>query len=145
MNNLANLYHAQGKWAEGEALQLEAFEVKRRILGPEHRDTLISMGNLANTYATEGKYIQAEPLFKRALEVQLRLLGPEHLDTLYTLSVLALMYQRQGKYALAETHATELLARSRHAWARSTRTQWDRPPTSRWRTSRKASSSMLDR
>ena len=85
MNNLANGYQSDGKFAQAEALHSQALEAQRRVLGPEHPDTLKSMGNLANVYEDEGKYLQAEALYSQTLELQRRVLGPEpvsytHLD-----------------------------------------------------------------
>ena len=40
----------------------KVLEVRRRVLGEEHPDTLISMNNLAVLYRDQGKYAQAEPL-----------------------------------------------------------------------------------
>jgi hypothetical protein len=39
----------------------------RRVIGPEHDDTLGAMDNLAIAYTGEGKYEQAEALFRRSL------------------------------------------------------------------------------
>ena len=77
-------------------------EIQRRVLGPDHPDTLLSMGSLADTYAEQAKYAQAEPLFVQTLEISRLVLGPEHTRTLGFLSDFATLYQRQGNYALAE-------------------------------------------
>jgi len=47
MNDLADLYRSQGKYALAEPLLSKALEVRRRVLGPEHPDTLLVMSNLA--------------------------------------------------------------------------------------------------
>jgi non-specific serine/threonine protein kinase/serine/threonine-protein kinase len=90
------------KYALAEELNARALEIKRRVLGPEHPDTLKSMGNLANVYTYEGKDAQAEELFNQTLEIQKRVLGPEHPDTLRTMANLAGVYAHEGKYAQAE-------------------------------------------
>lgn len=115
MNNLANVYWSQGNYPQAEALYREAMETQRRVLGPEHPDTLLSMGNLAATYGKEGKDAQAEALFAQTLEISRRVLGPEHTMTLGFLSDLASLHLRQGKYALAETEAKQVLAGRRRA------------------------------
>jgi hypothetical protein len=48
MNNQAVNHYMQGKYGQAEALQSQGLEIKRRVLGPEHPDTLTSMKNLAN-------------------------------------------------------------------------------------------------
>jgi len=55
-------------------LDSQALEIKRRVLGPEHRNTLNSMNNLAIVYWFEGKYAQADTLFSQTLEIQRRVL-----------------------------------------------------------------------
>ena len=50
MNNLANVYDVQGKYAQAETLDSQTLEIQRRVLGPEHPDTLRSMNNLAIVY-----------------------------------------------------------------------------------------------
>lgn len=68
----------EGKYAQAEALNLQTLEIRRRVLGPEHPDTLMSINNLAVVYFDEGKYAQAEALFSQTLEIMRRVLGPEH-------------------------------------------------------------------
>jgi tetratricopeptide (TPR) repeat protein len=115
MNNLANVYYSQAKYAQAEALFRQALETRRRVLGPEHPSTLNSIFNLALVYRAQGKYADAEALFNSALELERRLLGPEHPTTLNTLAELAILYQRQGKYRSAETHAAQALEGRRHS------------------------------
>jgi eukaryotic-like serine/threonine-protein kinase len=96
--------------------------VRRRVLGPEHPDTLISMNNLALLYREQGRYGQAEPLFTKVLKVRRRVLGPEHPDTLDTINDLAELYREQGKYAQAQLLLREALNSHRksntNSWVR---------------------------
>jgi tetratricopeptide (TPR) repeat protein len=115
MNNLANVYYAQGKYQEAEALYTQTIRVQRRVLGPQHPDTLASTSDLAGAYAAQGKYKEAEALYSQDLEIERRVLGPEHPDLLGTVSNITSMYQREGKYALAETYAIQALAGRRNA------------------------------
>ena len=39
LNNLAELYHTQGKYAEAEPLSKRALVIYEQALGPEHPDT----------------------------------------------------------------------------------------------------------
>ena len=68
MNELAELYCDQGKYAQAEPLYTKVLEVQRRVLGEEHPDTLDTMDNLGALYWNQGKYAQAEPLFTKVLE-----------------------------------------------------------------------------
>ena len=44
MNNLAVAYYFQGKYAQAEALYSQTLEIRRRVLGPEHPNTLTVHG-----------------------------------------------------------------------------------------------------
>ena len=70
MNNLAGLYYDQGKYAQADPLYTTALEVRRRILGDLHPDTLQSMSNMATLYTAQGKYAQAEQLYERTLQIR---------------------------------------------------------------------------
>jgi tetratricopeptide (TPR) repeat protein len=109
MNNLANAYYYEGKYAQAEVLQSQAVEMKRRVKGPEHPSTLYSMNNLALVYRLQGKYEQAEALHSQTLEIQRRVLGPEHPDTLFSMGNLADAYQQHGKYAQAEALQSQVV------------------------------------
>ena len=51
-------------------------DTRRRVLGPEHPQTLVSMLNLADTLTKMGQYEEAENMLKQTLEIQRRVLGP---------------------------------------------------------------------
>ncbi len=102
LNNLAELYRVQGKYADAEPLYLRALAIVEKALGPEHPDVAASLNNLAALYHTQGRYAEAEPLFERSLAIREKVLGPEHPDVATSLNNLAVLYQAQGKYAEAE-------------------------------------------
>ena len=109
MQSLALVYYLEGKYAEAEALFSQTLEMQRRVLGPEHPNTLISMGNLAMDYSAQGKYTQAEALFSQTLEVRRRILGPEHSSTLSSMHNLVNNYLMEGNYAQAEALFSQTL------------------------------------
>ena len=45
--------------AQAEPLYSQNLEIMRRVLGPEHPNTLLCMHNLALVYSEEGKFAQA--------------------------------------------------------------------------------------
>ena len=59
MNNLANSYHALGRYADAVKLHKETLALRKAKLGPEHPDTLSSMNNLAGSYAALGRHAEA--------------------------------------------------------------------------------------
>ena len=56
----------QGKFAEAEPYYREALEKRRRVLGEEHPDTLVSINNMATLLEKQGRLDEAE-LLQRAL------------------------------------------------------------------------------
>jgi non-specific serine/threonine protein kinase/serine/threonine-protein kinase len=109
MANLAATLESGGNYAEAEKLGRETLEARRRVLGPEHPDTLLSMMNLSNTLQSESKYAEAEKLQRETLDIQRRVLGPEHPDTLSSMNNLAYLLQEEGRYAEAEKSYRETL------------------------------------
>jgi hypothetical protein len=76
--------------------------VQRRVLGPEHPNTLVTISNLALSLGGRSKHTEAGQLQRELLDVQRRVLGPEHPDTLTTMGNLASSLSGQGSGAEAE-------------------------------------------
>jgi tetratricopeptide (TPR) repeat protein len=96
---LALVLGSQGKYEAAEEINRRALELKEKVLGKEHLDTLKSMNNLMKS---QGKYEAAEEINRRALELREKVLRKEHPDTLISMNNLALMLNSQGKYEVAE-------------------------------------------
>ena len=111
MNNLASVYDDQGKYAQAEALDSQTLEIQRRVLGPEHPDTLSSMNNLAIVYDCAGKVRAGRgALSARPWRSSAACLGPEHPDTLDVHEQSGQRLRRmQGKYAQAEALYSQTL------------------------------------
>jgi tetratricopeptide (TPR) repeat protein len=69
LNNLAELYQAQGKYSQAEPLYQRSLAIVERAVGPEHPNVATSLNNLARLYQAQGKYSQAEPLYQRSLAI----------------------------------------------------------------------------
>jgi len=78
LNNLAELYRAQGKYADAEPLYQRALRIVEAALGPAHPHVVTSLNNLALLYSTQGKYAEAEPLYQRSFWTLHNSLGPDH-------------------------------------------------------------------
>ncbi len=102
VNNLALLYHAQGRYIEAEPLHRRALAIREKALGPEHPHVALSLNNLAGIYQTQGRFGEAEPLDQRSLTINEKALGPEHPNTTITLNNLAELYRAQGRNEDAE-------------------------------------------
>ena len=99
-NNLANLYWNQGRYDEAEPLYLETLEIRKRVLGDDHPDTLGSMNGLGSLYHRQGRYEEAEPLYLETLEARKRVLGDDHpatTRTLYNLACFEAVFGEESK------------------------------------------------
>jgi tetratricopeptide (TPR) repeat protein len=99
MNNLTLLYRKQGRYAEAEPLYLETLETRKRVLGDDHPDTVVSMNGLAKLYQILGRYDEAEPLYLETLETRKRVLGDDHPHIALTLYNLACFETVRGDQA----------------------------------------------
>jgi TPR repeat protein len=102
LNDLAQLYGAQGQYALAERLCKRALAICERCLGTDHSDVAGYLNNLAMLYAAQDQYAQAEQFYKRSLAIREKAPGPEHPAVATSLTNLAELYAIQGQYAQAE-------------------------------------------
>ena len=102
LNHLIARLHDKGNYHSALMAAQQNLRYAKKVLGPEHPDTLTSLNNLAALYQAQGRYEEAEPLYQKALRLNEQVLGPEHPRTLTSLSNLATLYQAQGRYGEAE-------------------------------------------
>jgi len=102
MHVMGYVYQNLGLYPRAQSLDQRALDIQRRVLGPEHGDTLSTMNNLANVLSAEGHYPEAEKLLRETLDTCRRVLGPEHRQTLQALYNLANVLESKGQYAEAE-------------------------------------------
>ena len=81
MNALAELFHNKGEYDRALPLYEECLAKRKRVLGDEHPDTLISLNNLAALFYSKGKYDRALPLYEECLAKSKRVLGDQHPHT----------------------------------------------------------------
>jgi len=96
MGCIARYDHVRGVYKSAENLYRLQWEIRSRILGSEHQDTLISMDNLAMTLLAEGDLSGAREKQEQVLEIARRVLGNEHPDTLTSMNNLAMTLRAQG-------------------------------------------------
>ncbi|KAK0744092.1 hypothetical protein B0T18DRAFT_196285 [Schizothecium vesticola] len=110
----AGFFDYHGQWKEAERFSMQAKELRKRVLGEEHPDTLWSMTELASIYAYQGRWKEAESLEVQVLRTKQKVLGEEHPDTLISMANLASTYCVQGRWKQAEDlQAKELTICSR--------------------------------
>ena len=101
-NNFRFAMEEIGDWNNAKQLAMEIVDMRKKLLGVNHPDTLTSMGDLASTYYRQGKLNEAEQLGLQVLDMRKKLLGAKHLNTLISMEDLARTYNCQGKLNEAE-------------------------------------------
>ena len=99
---IANLLVLQGKYSEAEVTFRKVAEVRTRILGAEHPETLDSRHRLIYALTRQTRYGEAEAEARAVLKLREKILGPEHVDTVVSQYNLADTLVDEGKYAEAE-------------------------------------------
>ena len=92
----------RGEYSAAEAYSRLSLDLRERVLGREHPDTLASVSNLGTVLERQGKYDEAEAMHRRALEEYEKVLRREHSNTLNSVSNLRVVLLGQGKYKEAE-------------------------------------------
>ncbi len=100
---LGQAYFDLGYTERGATHLTRAFEIRRRVLGEEHPDTLKSMRQVGWVYSNENSIDAAVSMFSKAWELSLRVLGEEHPETLDSMSELAIQRHIQGRYDEAQS------------------------------------------
>jgi serine/threonine protein kinase/TolA-binding protein len=109
MGVMGQVYGNLGLYSRAHELLRQALDIRRRVLGTTHPQTLSSMDDLAWNLSREGRYNEAEKLELETLSARRRALGPEQTDTLNSMSHLAWDLGREGRYGEAEKLQREIL------------------------------------
>jgi CHAT domain-containing protein/tetratricopeptide (TPR) repeat protein len=102
LNELAELYRAQGLLTAAEPLYRRNLAITQKAFGPDHLVVAIALNNLALLYRDQGRLADAEPFFKRSLAITEKTLGPDDPDVGQPLNNLGRLYQNQGRLGEAE-------------------------------------------
>jgi tetratricopeptide (TPR) repeat protein len=78
LNNIAQLYVDQGKYAEAEPLFQRTLAIREQSLGVNHPDVAQTLNDLGKLYIAQSMYTQAELLLQRALTIREQVLEPDH-------------------------------------------------------------------
>ncbi len=110
---IGRVYRNLGLYPKAEPLLARSVEIRRRVLGADHPDTLQSMDSLAVFYQHAGRYDEAEKLQAETVAGRRRVLGEQHPDTLLSKSELATVYESQGRYPESEKLWNDVLTARR--------------------------------
>ena len=97
LNNLAALYHVQGKYGLAEELYEKCLDLKLDMYGEEHVEVAINLHNLGVLHSARRKFPKAELLYKRAIEIREKLLGADHNDLAPVLKNYALLLKKTNR------------------------------------------------
>ncbi len=98
INNLAEIYSAQGKYEKAEPLLVQALEIAIKLFGEKNPSVAASYNNIAGLYYAQGQYEKAKPFNKKALAIHNEVVGENHVLTSTSLNNLAEIYREQEKY-----------------------------------------------
>jgi eukaryotic-like serine/threonine-protein kinase len=100
-----------------ETLALAHFEravmLRKEHLGPDHPDTLVSMGNLPEAYSRSARHSDAIALRQQFLEYRRARLGPDHPETLACVRDLAGAYQGASRWDMSVPLLEQTLEKQR--------------------------------
>lgn len=96
--------------AEAEERHRRVLDVRRDLLGPGHRDTLVSLNTVARLLADSGHFTEAEPLCRSAVAECTKGLGPHDPETLQAHHNLGSLLDSLGYSSEAETEYRRALA-----------------------------------
>jgi len=106
-NNLAALYHTQGKYSMAEELYEKSLMIKKKLHGEEHEEVALNIQNLGALYGAKRQYAEAERMLKQALNIKEKILGAEHPDLITTLQNYSMLLKKLDR----NQEATEIDAR----------------------------------
>lgn len=110
LNNLADLYYNQGRYADAEPLCREVLALLKQQLGDRHPIVAKKTNDLAYLVEQQGRPTEAEPIYRQALAIYQQLTSDRHLDDLVvSLNNAVNLLIQQQRYADAEQVYLEML------------------------------------
>ncbi|MCP4247420.1 MAG: tetratricopeptide repeat protein [bacterium] len=101
-HTIGETYQGLGVYTEADLHLRTALQIRRRILGDEHPQTLGSLHALGVMLQRARKPDESESLLRQAVEIRRRVLGGEHSDTLWSMCELGCVLGNQSKIVEAE-------------------------------------------
>lgn len=78
-------------------MNVKCFEIRKRVLGLEHPDTIVSMGRQLDILVHFERFEEAATLGEELLMIKTKVLGLEHVSTSQTMDDLFTTYTRLGQ------------------------------------------------
>eukprot|EP00041_Stephanoeca_diplocostata_P039019 m.1579440 g.1579440 ORF g.1579440 m.1579440 type:complete len:2016 (-) comp25315_c0_seq5:1540-7587(-) len=112
-SNIASLYNFLGKLEQARQLQLDALELRKAHLPPDHHHIATSMSSLASAYDALGQHEEALKMRRAALEFRRRVLPHDHPHIASSLGNLARSFCNVRQHDKALEMQTEALSMHR--------------------------------
>jgi non-specific serine/threonine protein kinase/serine/threonine-protein kinase len=109
MVTMSRVYEGLGLYDPARQLVEKAIPLQRRVLGPDHRETLVSQQLLAAILQKQAHFSDSEKLYRETIRKQERAFGTDDIDTLRSKIGLGTVLFEQGRYADAENFLTEVV------------------------------------
>jgi len=106
---MGDTYYGLGLYPRAESLLTRSLDIRRRVLGPDHPDTLASMNELGEAIRWQGRLPEAEKLLRESLAGRLRVLGKDDPATLTSMNALGLVLADERNYTEAEPLFRQML------------------------------------
>jgi len=95
---LAVLCVCQGVYDQAEELLLECFSLRKRLIGEDHHDTLVTMNALAELLAITERPQDAIAMYNDVIIKRKRICGEDNKETIESIKGLAQLYNNLGKF-----------------------------------------------
>ena len=110
---IGNAYQELGLYPEAATHLERAVDLRRRVLGRDHPETMDSMHELAELYLGAGRYTEAEKILEPLVEMRRRRSGLQNEGTLRAMNDLAGVIHMRGDYARAAPLREEVVREDR--------------------------------
>lgn len=107
-----------GNISDMEIMARMSMEVRQKLFGSEHEDTLKSMNMVGLAYHSSGRCIEAKELLVKVLETCKRLFGAEHPSTLGSMNNVAFVLDHLCKYTEAEQMYRKVAEVEERVWGK---------------------------
>jgi hypothetical protein len=110
-----------GRYEEAESTYRQVLDGRRRVLGDQHPDTLVTRHTLAWAIAQQGRHAEAEQQFRAVMRDQRQVETADHPHVLGSGRALGWSIAQQGRHAEAEQQFRQVLMAQQGSAAPTTR------------------------
>ena len=102
LDQQASKMYRAGDYASAVDVLRRAYQMRAKILGAQHVDTLMNLNNLAAGLGRFGLLEEAEQAFRDTLVGRMKVRGKKHGDTFTTMNHLGVLLKQRGQFEEAE-------------------------------------------